>query len=277
MPLLFVGARHRSYQTRDVPKGLGASSTSHGQPLSDQGAWVLSRPALLVIQTLSSVVTAAFLAYHPLELAGRMAAGTEFPVRGSVWVVMVALLGLLVTVGVLLWRPQLLIRARRVVVVAGGTLGLSLVIRAVGESFGLVVFAAVLSGAAVGLNSSALFASALEVARGKHAGRLMGAYSAAGALGQFIGPVVALVVLAAIGRWSILPLWDDGGYRQMFLVLAAVPIAWMVALLLWPTRSTSKPSPRSFRSVADHRVTLPEGPPCGVTSPNPPRAGRQQG
>lgn len=58
----------------------------------------------------------------------------------------------------------------------------------------------------------------------------MGVYSAAGALGQFVGPVLMLGVLAWTGP-SPLP-QDEGGYRLLFLVLALLPLAWVAAIAI---------------------------------------------
>lgn len=190
----------------------------------------LSGVALLVIQCAANIVLAAFLSYHPLDLAERAADDAHFPVRASGWVLVAAVVGLLGSTSVLLWRPRLLADGRRMIAGAGALLALSLVLRSICEPMPVIAFAAMLSGAAVGLNNSALLAAALETAPIGRQGRYMGAFSAAGALGQFVGPLAALGLLGATVRLDILPFADPGGYRAMFLILALVPAVWAISI-----------------------------------------------
>ncbi|MGO1538924.1 MAG: MFS transporter [Leucobacter sp.] len=196
------------------------------------GSQRVSRTALLVVQAAANIVMAAFLSYHPLDLAERADADEGFPVRASVWVLIAAVAGLMFASTLLMRRPELLANGQRVLVMGGGILSLSLIIRAVSEPLPLIALAAMLSGVAVGMNSSALLALALETGTPERRGKFIGMYSAAGALGQLVGPVVALGVLGVTA--SLAP---GAGYRWVFLVLAAVPLLWATILALQSRRS----------------------------------------
>ena len=195
----------------------------------------LSKVWLLVIQSAANAVVTVFLSYHPLELAARATDEAVFPVRASVLVIAAALAGLVSATTVLLRYPNLLARSVRVVAVAGILLAASLVMRAFADSLGGVIFAAVMSGIGVGLNSSALFATALDMARERSGGKLMGAYSAAGALGQFVGPMMALGFLGGMSATALLPS-DEAGYRTLFVFLALVPLSWAAAAAVFDRR-----------------------------------------
>jgi len=189
---------------------------------------LLPRAWLLVIQFVANVVVTVFLSYHPLELAQRN--GLEVPVQATVVIVACAVIGILLSTGVLIWKPALLSRSSRLIALAGVVLGGSLLLRATVESFWLIAFAAPLSGVAVGINSSALFAAALDHARAKHGGKLMGIYSAAGAAGQIVGPMIALGILYVLNSFGL-----KTGYSALFMVLAVLPLAWAVLI------ATAKP------------------------------------
>lgn len=186
----------------------------------------LPAAALLVIQCAANVVLAAFLSYHPLDLVERAAEDAHFPVRASVWVLVAAVLGLLGAAGALLARPALLADSRRLVVLAGALLAFSLVLRSASEPLPLVALAAALSGAAVGLNSSALLAGALDAPRPERRGRSLGLFSAAGALGQFVGPIAALGLLSLVTRGAGTA--DVAAFRVLFLLLALIPAVWAI-------------------------------------------------
>ena len=196
----------------------------------------LSGVTLLAIQCAAHTVMAAFLSYHPLDLADRVAADVEFPVRSSVWVLVAAIVGLIAASVTLLRHPQLLANGRRIILIGGTLLAVSLVMRAVCEPIPLVASAAILSGVAVGLNSSALLSMALETAPLRRAGRFIGAFSAAGALGQLIGPLAGLGILG-ITRM----LEPDAGYGPLFFALALLPIVWvtLIATITRPRASES--------------------------------------
>lgn len=200
----------------------------------------LPRIWLLLIQCASNIVITVFLTYHPLELASRATDNADFPVRASVWVVAMALMGLVTSTSILLWKPKLLANSVRVVSLAGFIIAVSLVLRSLAESTPVIALAAILSGAAVGLNSSALFSAALDAARNRSGGKLMGLYSAAGALGQFVGPMIALAVLKATTD-SRLFAADEAGYRTLFLFLAAIPLTWAIGCALKNHRHPSHP------------------------------------
>ena len=192
----------------------------------------LSRTWLLVIQFAANVIVTVFLSYHALELAQRAGAGV--PVQSTVIIVACAVIGILLSTGTLIWKPELLAHSSRMIAVAGIVLGGSLALRATVESFWLISFAGLLSGAAVGLNSSALFATALDHARTKHGGKLMGIYSAAGAAGQVVGPMIALGILYVLTSFGL-----ETGYRALFFVLALLPLGW--AMVITRTRSQQNP------------------------------------
>lgn len=190
----------------------------------------LGRVGLLAVQASTNIVLAAFLTYHPLDLAARAGLDGDVPVRASILVLGGAIVGLVATSCVLLHRPDLIADGRRAIVLAGVALALSLALRAAAEPLPLLVVAAGLSGGAVGLNNSALLATALERAPYERHGRDLGAYSAAGAAGQLVGPAFGLGILTLAGALPPVPAGPTGEYRAMFLVLALVPLCW--ALLL---------------------------------------------
>lgn len=176
---------------------------------------------LLTIHGAANLVMAAFLAYQPLDLAARVSSDGELPVQASVLVLGAALIGLLAASTLLLWKPELLANGRSVVIAAGFTLGVSLVLRIATDSMWIIVIAGVVSGIAVGLNTSALLNLALEIAPKGRDGRFLGMYSAMGAFGQLVGPMFALAVLNFTGAT---------GYQGLFLILAAIPLLWAGAL-----------------------------------------------
>lgn len=215
VPIVFLqGGRPRGRAVADQPQPAPAPA-----PLAPPGR-PLGRFAVLAIQASTNVVLAAFLAYHPLDLAARAGPVANVPVRASILVLGAAVLGLVAVSTALLRRPELIANGRRAVAVAGGVLAVSLALRAIAEPLPLLAVAAALSGGAVGLNNSALLAAALERAPQARHGRYLGAYSAAGALGQLTGPSLALGLLTLAA----------GEYRTMFLALALIPACWAVLL-----------------------------------------------
>lgn len=182
-------------------------------------------PLLLLVQCASSAVVAAFLTYHPLDLERRLGLSGDGFVRASAVVLAAALAGLLITGVTLLLRPRVLGSARTLLICAALLLGASIGLRGIADALPLIVFAAFLSGVAVGANSSTLLVAALEAAPPDRAGRFIGAYSAAGALGQFIGPLLGLLLLGAVaGAPTDFPL--------LFLGLAALPGLWALLIAL---------------------------------------------
>ena len=95
----------------------------------------------------------------------------------------------------------------------------------------LVAIAACVSGAAIGINNSALLGAALEPPRPEHRGRHLGAFSAAGALGQFVGPLAAFAILHAVALFGGVLSTGLDNYPVLFLCLSAFPLVWVVALL----------------------------------------------
>lgn len=206
-----------------------------------------SRRWLLTIQCAANIVVSIFITYHPLELAGREGS-LEIPVTGSVVIIAAAVAGLLLTTGLLIWKPVLLTNSSSIIAIAGVMLGSSLMVRAVADSFLIITLAASMSGAAVGLNSSALFTAALEHARRRSGGTLMGVYSAAGALGQVFGPMIALALLFILSRDQI-PLESDLGYRALFFIVGVAPLVWSAAIKIGHTFRANKSEP-SYTSEA---------------------------
>lgn len=178
---------------------------------------------LLVIQCVSASVVAAFLTYHPMDLEQRIGQDGDALVRASAVVLASALAGLLLTAVALLHRPGVFGTARGVLIGSALLLACSIGLRGLVDALPLVVTAAFLSGAAVGANSSTLLVAALESAPRGRAGRFIGAFSAAGALGQFIGPVLGLFLLGLMPGASVT-------FSLLFLGLAGLPVAWALAL-----------------------------------------------
>lgn len=192
------------------------------------GAAAIPTPLLLGAQLGANAVTAAFLTYHPLDMALRSSADHS-NVPASMSVLIAAIGGLVIATSVLFWRADLLRHGTWLIIGASAALSLSLVLRSTGDSLTLVALGALISGAAVGANNSALLGSALEMPDPTHRGRFLGAFSAAGALGQFIGPLGALALLQILSRSG-----DAGleNYPALFLSLSAFPLVWIAALLV---------------------------------------------
>lgn len=236
VPILFL---IWTRQELTVVSSSSSTTTAVSEPraLDTRPTNQISGVALLAIQCAAHTVMSAFLSYHPLDLAARVAADAEFPVRSSVWVLVAAIVGLVAASSTLLWYPQLLGNSRRIIVIGGALLAASLVMRAVCEPLPLVAAAATLSGVAVGLNSSALLSMALETVPFRRAGQFIGAFSAAGALGQFIGPLAGLGVLSITTTLA-----PDAGYSPLFFVLALLPVVWVILV-------TKRPRSRASGSV----------------------------
>ncbi len=248
IPLLVLsGARPRVAESAGSPgapsrgRARTAPARTRSIAMPTRARRSVPRPALLLIQCASNVVVAAFLSYHPLDIAMRIDA-SGFPVSASIQILLGAVAGLVVTSGVLLRFPRVLAYSAPLIATAGAVLALSLVLRASSDSLLMIACAAFLSGAAVGLNNSALLGAALEAAPPQHHGRFLGAFSAAGALGQFIGPLIALGVLAVTAAGPFVSFDDPGGFRTMFLCIAVVPVAWTIGILaLLPRTSAGAP------------------------------------
>lgn len=218
--------------------GTGADATASATASSAASASAAAEPSralpmrsVLLVQCLSAAVIAAFVAYHPLDLSARMDAGS-FPTAASTWVLIAAILGLVSATALLFWFPALLASSRTILVGAGALLAVSLVVRGSSDSIVIIMAAAVLSGIAVGSNNAALLSTALESAPPARAGRFIGLFSAAGALGQFVGPLLGLAVLTLARQFPALPIPATGSYSVVILALAALPVGWSLALAL---------------------------------------------
>lgn len=224
---------------------VSAADASHPVPIA----------LLLLLQLAANIVVTVFLTYHPLDLAARSSAEADFPIRGSVLVIAAALVGLVITSSILFGKPAILGNPMRVIVLAGLLLTVSLVCRAVTDQFSVIMLAAGLSGAGVALNSSALFSIALETTRQRTGGKFMGTYSAAGALGQFVGPLVALGILNAAQSLDLLPS-DPFGYRTLFLLLSCVPLCWAILIAAIDARASRRDSGQSRKSTQNQSKAL---------------------
>ncbi|GAB2567978.1 MFS transporter [Leucobacter ruminantium] len=198
-------------------------SSSAARPIGI-GAW-----RLLLVQCLTSIVVAAFVSYHPLDLEQRLDLGGAATVRASALVVAAALGGLIAAALALFARPERLRKSRALLIGAALLLACSIGLRAGSGSLPPVVLGALLSGAAVGVANSVLLASALEIAPAGRAGRFIGAFSAAGAFGQVAGPVVGLALMNAAPR-------DFAPLELLMLCLTVAPLGWAI-LLLVPSRT----------------------------------------
>lgn len=221
-PALFV-RRAPGYQERIA----NAASSSYpartpGPPAAhDANRAVLRWPVLLFVHFAANIFFAAYVAYHALEIAGRQTGSLgEDAVRTSMVMLAAALVGLILTAVLLLARPSLLVRPAWLVTGAGALLAAATLVRFVVHAPALLVVALACSGVAIGLNSCALFTSALESARVDRVGRWMGVYSAVGLLGQLIGPPLGLIVVSMSAAGD--------GYRNIFGCLAALPAIWAV-------------------------------------------------
>ena len=186
---------------------------------------------VFLLQCLSTAVIAALIAYNPLDLNARISAGS-FPTAASTWVLIAAVLGLVGATAVLFWLPALLASSRVILVTAGVLLAMSLVMRAVSDTLALTIGAAVLSGIAVGANNSALLSAALEMAPAGRQGRFIGLFSAAGALGQFVGPLLGLAILRFGSPLQVLDLPSSHPYSLLMITLAMLPLGWSIALTI---------------------------------------------
>lgn len=190
----------------------------------DTNRAVLRWPVLLFVHFAANIFFAAYVAYHALEIAGRQTGSLgEDAVRTSMIMLAAALVGLILTAALLLARPRLLARPAWLVAGAGILLAASTLVRFAVDHPALLIAALACSGVSIGLNSCAVFTSALESARVERVGRWMGVYSAVGLLGQLIGPPLGLLVISLSA--------GGDGYRNIFACLAAIPAVWAIAAL----------------------------------------------
>lgn len=210
--------------------------TTDGESSGRRSSRRVTTVLLLVVQCCANIVMSAFLSFHALDIEHRFITSTEdFPVRASVGVLVAAVMGLITISVVLLKRPQFLAHVRTVIAFGGVILAASLIVRGATDSLVLAGIAAAMSGVAVGLNSSALLAAALEAAPHHRAGRFIGLFSAAGAAGQLIGPMLGLWVLTALSHG-----FTGMNYAALFFALASLPLLWSIAFVLpvfWRARS----------------------------------------
>lgn len=234
------GARHDDtedgFQEPQLTSPNGFAHAPHASP-GQQARRIFDGPVhgVLLLQCLSAAVIAAFIAYNSLDLNARSDAG-YFPTASSSWVLIAAVLGLVGATAVLFWRPAMLASSRVILIAAGVLLASSLILRALSDGLALTIAAAALSGIAVGCNNSALLSAALEMAPLKRQGRFVGTFSAAGALGQFLGPLLGLAVLRFGSLLQDSPPESVGSYSTLFMTLAALPLGWSIVLVLTRVR-----------------------------------------
>ncbi|GAB3752774.1 hypothetical protein GCM10027591_00820 [Zhihengliuella somnathii] len=195
-----------------------ASTMMDGQPRLRWSSVPLGREALLAVQFCFSASLAAFLTFHPLDVAAKVGA-EEASTRVGTAVLTAALLSLIAAGGCLLRFPAVLAHGRGVMVFAGTLLALGLLMRAAASGTWPMVCAAVLSGAAVAGGASAILSLAMESAPPGRRGRHLGVYSAAGSLGHIAGPPLGLLL---IGQGAEGP----GVFDPVFAALGALSLTW---------------------------------------------------
>ncbi|UOQ60845.1 MFS transporter [Leucobacter rhizosphaerae] len=224
-----------------APQRAGSGAQLGASPISESAVSAPVRrvhPALLLASQLCvSAVAAAYLAAHALELAARSEDGDAVPVQMAVGLLIAAIAGLVCATAALYARPRFVSHARGCILVSSLVLMVSLGLRGFAEAVAVVGVSAFVSGFAIGILNSVLLAAALEAAPPGRDGRFIGAFSASGAAGQFVGPLLGLgVVFAAT---ALVPgLFTDNPYRTLMLVLAAVAL---VPGVLWIRRGPREP------------------------------------
>lgn len=193
-------------------------------PTAKPNGSLFQRIGILLLQVGVHTVTTTCLSYHALDLAARLQSDGLHDVRASVVVLAGALVGLTLASAFLFWRHELLLRPYSVIVVSGAVMITSLVLRAAPYSLPAVAGSAVLSGVGLGLIASALLTAALGAAPRGLDGRFMGLFSAAGPVGQFIGPLLGLWFLRLIGH-------TNGDYSAVYFALGVVPLLCSLACI----------------------------------------------
>ncbi|EYT53078.1 hypothetical protein H490_0111755 [Leucobacter sp. UCD-THU] len=236
LPLSVLLARRRAFlrAREDDPHARiaeAATQTASPEPRATPASASLRQArslpgwTVLVVQVASTAVLAAFLTFHPLDLEHRLGVHGPDAVRSSALVLAAGLFGLLSVALLLFLRPRLFGTGAAALLLAAALLAGSIGARAFGITLGSLAIAALLTGAAVAVNASTLLVTALEGVPRHRAGRFIGAFSAAGALGQFVGPLLGLALLGAFRA-------TDGGYTAMILVLGGLPAAWGAMILI---------------------------------------------
>jgi len=186
---------------------------------------LLSWPMILAIAFLSNISETVYFVYHPLDIAARLGgAWTDATTRISTLVLVASLLGLLLTAAWFLCAPAILAHPKALIVSAGILLGVSTAGRGVVDSIPAIVVLSLIHGAGTAACTTALFTTALDRAPVLRAGRSLGIYSAAGALGTLLGPLAGLAVLHATSA--------SGDYRPLFLATALGPLLWVALVLV---------------------------------------------
>ncbi|MBP1326647.1 MFS family permease [Leucobacter exalbidus] len=219
IPFIFLASVRRIVPPQEAPAAAPSAP-------SIAGPAQLSRGFVLLVQGMAGAVLAAFVTYHPLDVVERVGATGDAATRLTVGVLIAAAIGLIAASIVLLVRPTLLANARRVLIFTGVSLAASLALRAVDLPIWAMLLTAALSGFAVGVNSSALLATALEHAPAQRSGRYIGTFSAVGVLGQLAGPILGLSALAVM-EWSVGPS-GSAPVRMVFAWLAVLPLVWAI-------------------------------------------------
>ena len=183
----------------------------------------MSWGAVLVLGFSSQVALSAYLTYHPLDIVTRLGLGWDQATQAGTLVLAVALLGLLGASVVMLIFPRVLRRTLPLLTIAGVLLVSGLVLRALTASLALLAIAGLLSGIAIGISTTLLFAAALALTTSEKAGWRLGVYSAVIGIGQLIGPSLTLGAVMAIRGVP--------DYSALFLLLALIPLSWIAVAL----------------------------------------------
>lgn len=175
---------------------------------------------LLCTQLGFHLVMASYLGYHALDIAARFspAEGAQWEdatVRLSMLTLIAALLGLLASASFLLIRPTTMIRALPLLATSGALFTVTFSIRGLTDAVPVLILVVMLSGVAVGLNSTLLLAAALESGPKSTAGKRVGIYSAVTAVGQMLGPLLGLAIIRLFGE-----------YQYLYLAISAIPLIW---------------------------------------------------
>ncbi|MFV0429910.1 MAG: MFS transporter [Arachnia sp.] len=180
-------------------------------------------PVLLAVQFAANVVLSAYLSFHSLEVAHRIGGTwTDAVTQLSVLALAAAVAGLVLAASVFWWRPGLLAQPAQLLVIGGIVLAGSVFARPWVSSPVALLMVLMISGAAVGVNSVTLLTATLATTTIRSSGRVLGAYSAAGAGGQFVGPLVA---------WWLVRL-SPGGHDYGFVLwaVAVLPAVWAAGI-----------------------------------------------
>lgn len=216
--------RERPAPHTGADPGSGAGPDTATGPAEDRRNRI-PWPALLAAHFAAHLALSAYLSFHALDIAEReRGSWSDAAVQTSVLTLVTALVGLLASAGALIARPKPLDRPRTLLIGAGLTLALSTGLRPFADALPALLALMLLSGAAVGANSAAVFSAVLAAAPAGRGGRRLGVYSALTPLGQLLGPLAGLAVIEASA--------PETAYRNLFFAVAAVLLLG-VAVVLW--------------------------------------------